>query len=49
MAAQPFSTTRRTLLGAAVSLPAAALCEGGSADLPVIASVARQSSPAHET
>jgi hypothetical protein len=49
MAAEPFTTTRRTLLGAAVSLPAVALCEGGS--LPVIARSAatRQSSEAHDT
>jgi hypothetical protein len=29
MAIEPFSTTRRTLLGAAAALPAVALCEGG--------------------
>ncbi|HEX8364559.1 MAG TPA: hypothetical protein VF603_04655 [Allosphingosinicella sp.] len=38
MAAEPFTTTRRTLLGAAAALPAIGLCEGGSR--PVIASAA---------
>jgi len=56
MAAEPFTTTRRTLLGVAVSLPAVALCEGGplpapviaSAEKPVLSEVEGQSTPAHE-